>query len=137
MGKITPVQRREVRASDFGPRASFWMIFPKQGSQLTPPHQSEDFKWKDYCPMVFRLLNISHFVSVQQKLVCCPLMLGLLFIVGGSLIFSVLMFHYIYKPENTNVFQEINSVENLFEIKSYTTQSLLKKWMVVVIFFII
>ncbi|GER27726.1 phosphatidylinositol-4-phosphate 5-kinase family protein, partial [Striga asiatica] len=26
------------------------------GSQLTPPHQSEDFKWKDYCPMVFRFV---------------------------------------------------------------------------------
>ncbi|OVA19487.1 Phosphatidylinositol-4-phosphate 5-kinase [Macleaya cordata] len=53
VGKITPIQRREVRASDFGPRASFWMNFPREGSQLTPPHQSEDFKWKDYCPMVF------------------------------------------------------------------------------------
>lgn len=57
VGKITPVQRRDVRASDFGPRASFWMNFPKEGSQLTPPHQSEDFKWKDYCPMVFRNLR--------------------------------------------------------------------------------
>lgn len=56
VGKITPIQRREVRASDFGPRASFWMNFPKEGSQLTPSHQSEDFKWKDYCPMVFRLV---------------------------------------------------------------------------------
>lgn len=56
VGKITPIQRREVRTSDFGPRASFWMNFPKEGSQLTPPHQSEDFKWKDYCPMVFRLV---------------------------------------------------------------------------------
>ncbi|KAK7267799.1 hypothetical protein RIF29_20478 [Crotalaria pallida] len=57
VGKITPIHRREVRASDFGPRASFWMNFPKEGSQLTPPHQSEDFKWKDYCPMVFRNLR--------------------------------------------------------------------------------
>ncbi|KAL0338518.1 UNVERIFIED_CONTAM: Phosphatidylinositol 4-phosphate 5-kinase [Sesamum angustifolium] len=57
VGKITPIQRREVRATDFGPRASFWMNFPKEGSQLTPPHQSEDFKWKDYCPMVFRDLR--------------------------------------------------------------------------------
>ncbi|XP_040966984.1 phosphatidylinositol 4-phosphate 5-kinase 9 isoform X5 [Gossypium hirsutum] len=57
VGKITPVQRREVRVSDFGRRASFWMNFPKEGSQLTPPHQSEDFKWKDYCPMVFRNLR--------------------------------------------------------------------------------
>ncbi|ONK57275.1 uncharacterized protein A4U43_C10F18400 [Asparagus officinalis] len=57
VGKITPIQRREVRASDFGPRASFWMDFPKGGSQLTPSHRSEDFKWKDYCPMVFRNLR--------------------------------------------------------------------------------
>ncbi|CAI0407607.1 unnamed protein product [Linum tenue] len=57
VGKITPVHKREVRASDFGPRASFWMQFPKDGSQLTPPHHSEDFKWKDYCPMVFRNLR--------------------------------------------------------------------------------
>lgn len=57
VGKITPIQRREVRASDFGSRASFWMDFPKAGSQLTPPHRSEDFKWKDYCPMVFRNLR--------------------------------------------------------------------------------
>ncbi|KAL5727313.1 1-phosphatidylinositol-4-phosphate 5-kinase [Ranunculus cassubicifolius] len=57
VGKITPIQRREVRVSDFGPRASFWMNFPKAGSQLTPTHQSDDFKWKDYCPMVFRNLR--------------------------------------------------------------------------------
>ncbi|KAI3442911.1 uncharacterized protein J3R85_000623 [Psidium guajava] len=57
VGKITPIQKREVRASDFGPRASFWMNFPSEGSQLTPPHQSEGFKWKDYCPMVFRNLR--------------------------------------------------------------------------------
>ncbi|KAL3628442.1 Phosphatidylinositol 4-phosphate 5-kinase 9 [Castilleja foliolosa] len=57
VGKITPIHRREVRATDFGPRASFWMTFPKEGSQLTPPHQSDDFKWKDYCPMVFRNLR--------------------------------------------------------------------------------
>ncbi|CAA7398996.1 unnamed protein product [Spirodela intermedia] len=57
VGKITPIQRREVRASDFGPSASFWMSFPKAGSQLTPSHHAEDFKWKDYCPMVFRNLR--------------------------------------------------------------------------------
>lgn len=66
VGKITPIQRREVRASDFGPRASFWMNFPKEGSQLTPPHRAEDFKWKDYCPMVFRsaLTTIIHMLEV-------------------------------------------------------------------------
>ncbi|GAV92705.1 MORN domain-containing protein [Cephalotus follicularis] len=68
VGKITPVQRREVRTSDFGPRASFWMNFPSVGSQLTPPHQSEDFKWKDYCPMVFRLVDNLCFVLISF---CC------------------------------------------------------------------
>ncbi|XP_047094344.1 phosphatidylinositol 4-phosphate 5-kinase 9-like [Lolium rigidum] len=57
VGKITPIQRREVRASDYGPNASFWMNFPKKGSRLTPAHRAVDFKWKDYCPMVFRNLR--------------------------------------------------------------------------------
>lgn len=54
VGKITPVPAREVRSSDFGERARIRMYFPKKGSQLTPPHSSLDFYWKDYCPMVFR-----------------------------------------------------------------------------------
>lgn len=65
VGKITPIQRRVVRTSDFGVQASFWMDFPKEGSKLTPPHRSQDFKWKDYCPMVFRfelILAIFEFI---------------------------------------------------------------------------
>ncbi|CAN8269511.1 unnamed protein product [Cochlearia groenlandica] len=57
VGKITPIQRRETRTADFGPKASLWMNFPRAGSTMTPPHYSEDFKWKDYCPMVFRNLR--------------------------------------------------------------------------------
>ncbi|XP_020213539.1 phosphatidylinositol 4-phosphate 5-kinase 7 [Cajanus cajan] len=57
VGKITPVPAREVRSSDFGDRARIRMYFPKEGSQLTPPHCSIDFYWKDYCPMVFRNLR--------------------------------------------------------------------------------
>ncbi|KAI5384642.1 Phosphatidylinositol 4-phosphate 5-kinase 7, variant 2 [Lathyrus oleraceus] len=57
VGKITPVPAREVRSSDFGERARIRMYFPKKGSQLTPPHSSLDFYWKDYCPMVFRNLR--------------------------------------------------------------------------------
>ncbi|KAL1222847.1 Phosphatidylinositol 4-phosphate 5-kinase 7 [Cardamine amara subsp. amara] len=57
VGKITPVPRREVRASDFGKNARTKMFFPKDGSNLTPPHKSIDFSWKDYCPMVFRNLR--------------------------------------------------------------------------------
>ncbi|XP_008802077.1 phosphatidylinositol 4-phosphate 5-kinase 1 isoform X2 [Phoenix dactylifera] len=57
VGKITPVPMREVRSSDFGPRARIQMYFPSKGSQFTPPHHSIDFFWKDYCPMVFRNLR--------------------------------------------------------------------------------
>ncbi|GFY89345.1 phosphatidylinositol-4-phosphate 5-kinase family protein [Actinidia rufa] len=57
VGKITPVPMREVRASDFGERARIRMYFPRKGSQVTPPHYSVDFYWKDYCPMVFRNLR--------------------------------------------------------------------------------
>lgn len=34
-----------------------WLRFPREGSELTPPHPSNDFKWKDYCPSVFRHLR--------------------------------------------------------------------------------
>ncbi|XP_072972040.1 phosphatidylinositol 4-phosphate 5-kinase 1-like isoform X1 [Typha angustifolia] len=57
VGKITPVPMREVRSSDFGPRARIKMYFPSGGSQYTPPHNSIGFFWKDYCPMVFRNLR--------------------------------------------------------------------------------
>ncbi|XVF45760.1 hypothetical protein PTKIN_Ptkin02bG0232000 [Pterospermum kingtungense] len=57
VGKITPVPKREVRTADFGDRARITMFFPRRGSQFTPPHKSIDFYWKDYCPMVFRILR--------------------------------------------------------------------------------
>jgi 1-phosphatidylinositol-4-phosphate 5-kinase len=34
-----------------------WLRFPRQGSEVTPPHPSNDFKWKDYSPIVFRQLR--------------------------------------------------------------------------------
>lgn len=34
-----------------------WLRFPRSGSEVTPPHPSKDFKWKDYCPCAFRLLR--------------------------------------------------------------------------------
>lgn len=48
---------RELVPADFGHRARIWMNFPREGSQLTPCHQSVDFRWKDYCPYVFRTLR--------------------------------------------------------------------------------
>ena len=31
--------------------------FPREGTAATPPHPANDFKWKDYCPAVFRKLR--------------------------------------------------------------------------------
>ncbi|XP_010544414.1 PREDICTED: phosphatidylinositol 4-phosphate 5-kinase 1-like [Tarenaya hassleriana] len=48
---------RELKPSDFDPREKFWTRFPPEGSKNTPPHQSVEFRWKDYCPVVFRHLR--------------------------------------------------------------------------------
>ncbi|PHU16899.1 Phosphatidylinositol 4-phosphate 5-kinase 4 [Capsicum chinense] len=48
---------REVKNLDFDPNEKFWTRFPPEGSKLTPPHQVVDFKWKDYCPVVFKNLR--------------------------------------------------------------------------------
>ena len=34
-----------------------WLRFPREGSEITPPHVCEDFKWKDYMPSIFRHLR--------------------------------------------------------------------------------
>lgn len=34
--------------------AQVWLKFPREGSGVTPPHPSNDFKWKDYCPTAFK-----------------------------------------------------------------------------------
>uniref|UniRef100_A0A5B6Z6H5 Phosphatidylinositol 4-phosphate 5-kinase n=1 Tax=Davidia involucrata TaxID=16924 RepID=A0A5B6Z6H5_DAVIN len=48
---------RELKPSDFDPKEKFWTRFPPEGSKITPPHQSVEFRWKDYCPLVFRHLR--------------------------------------------------------------------------------
>ncbi|XP_061339567.1 phosphatidylinositol 4-phosphate 5-kinase 1-like [Gastrolobium bilobum] len=48
---------RELKQSDFDPKEKFWTRFPPEGSKITPPHQSAEFRWKDYCPVVFRHLR--------------------------------------------------------------------------------
>ncbi|KAH7442063.1 hypothetical protein KP509_03G068600 [Ceratopteris richardii] len=57
IGKKNCEQSCDISVADFGRRARVELSFPKQGSQLTPPHQSADFRWKDYCPAVFRHLR--------------------------------------------------------------------------------
>lgn len=49
--------RREIKQTDFDPNEKFWTRFPPEGSKITPPHQSGEFRWKDYCPLVFRHLR--------------------------------------------------------------------------------
>ncbi|KAA3449630.1 phosphatidylinositol 4-phosphate 5-kinase 1-like [Gossypium australe] len=48
---------QDLKPSDFDPKEKFWTKFPSDGSKLTPPHQSIEFRWKDYCPVVFRHLR--------------------------------------------------------------------------------
>uniref|UniRef100_A0A2P2KLX1 1-phosphatidylinositol-4-phosphate 5-kinase n=1 Tax=Rhizophora mucronata TaxID=61149 RepID=A0A2P2KLX1_RHIMU len=48
---------RDLKPSDFDPKKKFWTRFPSEGSKITPPHQSSEFWWKDYCPMAFRRLR--------------------------------------------------------------------------------
>ena len=45
---------RELRQGDFDPKEKFCTRFPPEGSKSTPSHQSVDFIWKYYCPMVFK-----------------------------------------------------------------------------------
>ncbi|KAJ6818588.1 putative phosphatidylinositol 4-phosphate 5-kinase 6 [Iris pallida] len=47
----------DLKASAFDPREKIWTRFPPEGTKYTPPHQSSDFRWKDYCPVVFRTLR--------------------------------------------------------------------------------
>jgi len=53
------VATREIVSEDFF-HVSNELSFPRMGSKTppeTPPHESGDFKWKDYCPVVFHKLR--------------------------------------------------------------------------------
>ncbi|ESW09359.1 hypothetical protein PHAVU_009G121200 [Phaseolus vulgaris] len=56
VGKEASISRGLI-SNDFDPKEKFWTRFPSEGSKITPPHQSAEFRWKDYCPMVFRQLR--------------------------------------------------------------------------------
>lgn len=40
--------------------------FPREGTAATPPHPANDFKWKDYCPRVFRKLRENFGVTTSD-----------------------------------------------------------------------
>ncbi|GFZ02418.1 phosphatidyl inositol monophosphate 5 kinase 4 [Actinidia rufa] len=57
VGRPAPATSLDLRSSAFDPKEKLWTKFPTEGSKHTPPHQSCEFKWKDYCPLVFRTLR--------------------------------------------------------------------------------
>ncbi|KAG6630388.1 phosphatidylinositol 4-phosphate 5-kinase 6-like [Carya illinoinensis] len=57
VARPAPKTTLDLKASAFDPKEKVWTKFPPEGSKHTPPHQSADFKWKDYCPVVFRSLR--------------------------------------------------------------------------------
>ncbi|THU56495.1 hypothetical protein C4D60_Mb11t17840 [Musa balbisiana] len=57
VGKQPEPKSLDLKASAFDPKEKIWTRFPPEGTKQTPPHQSCDFKWKDYCPLVFRTLR--------------------------------------------------------------------------------
>ncbi|KAK9123287.1 hypothetical protein Sjap_012889 [Stephania japonica] len=57
VGRPAPVTSLDLKRSAFDPKEKVWTRFPSEGSKHTPPHQSCEFKWKDYCPLVFRSLR--------------------------------------------------------------------------------
>ncbi|XP_054803956.1 phosphatidylinositol 4-phosphate 5-kinase 4-like [Prosopis cineraria] len=52
-----PTSNFDLNPSAFDPKDKIWTRFPPEGSKHTPPHGSAEFKWKDYCPIVFRTLR--------------------------------------------------------------------------------
>ncbi|KAM2595326.1 hypothetical protein FF1_039924 [Malus domestica] len=57
VGRPAPTTSLDLKTSAFDPKEKVWTKFPPEGSKYTPPHQSCDFRWKDYCPVVFRTLR--------------------------------------------------------------------------------
>ncbi|OAY72854.1 Phosphatidylinositol 4-phosphate 5-kinase 4 [Ananas comosus] len=57
VGKQSAPTSLDLKASAFDPKEKVWTKFPPEGTKQTPPHQSCDFRWKDYCPLVFRTLR--------------------------------------------------------------------------------
>ncbi|KAI3804125.1 hypothetical protein L1987_32296 [Smallanthus sonchifolius] len=58
VGRPGPMPSLDLKASAFNPKEKVWTRFPPEGSKHTPPHQSCEFRWKDYCPLVFRTLRM-------------------------------------------------------------------------------
>ncbi|MCO5563152.1 hypothetical protein L7F22_016789 [Adiantum nelumboides] len=69
VGRVKQECSSKLRHSDFSPRAREQINFPREGSKTTPPHQSKDFKWTDYCPRVFRKIRSIFKISEVDYLI--------------------------------------------------------------------
>jgi len=58
VGRQSAPTSLDLKSSAFDPKEKVWTRFPPEGSKHTPPHQSGDIRWKDYCPLVFRFYNL-------------------------------------------------------------------------------
>ncbi|XP_023731602.1 phosphatidylinositol 4-phosphate 5-kinase 6 [Lactuca sativa] len=66
VGRPGPTPSLDLKPSAFNPKEKVWTRFPPEGSKYTPPHQSCEFKWKDYCPLVFRTLRMLFKVDAAE-----------------------------------------------------------------------
>ncbi|KAL6010075.1 hypothetical protein ACLOJK_000506 [Asimina triloba] len=57
VGKPAPATSLDLKLSAFDPKEKAWTKFPPEGTKHTPSHHSCEFRWKDYCPLVFRTLR--------------------------------------------------------------------------------
>nr|XP_043610630.1 phosphatidylinositol 4-phosphate 5-kinase 6-like [Erigeron canadensis] len=57
VGRPAPSKSLKLKPTNFDTAQKLWTKFPPEGSKHTPPHQSCEFKWKDYCPLIFRTLR--------------------------------------------------------------------------------
>ena len=60
VGKVMSTRKEPLSDRDFDPSLCEELFFPNQGSPVTPPHNSSDFRWKDYGAAVWRYLRESY-----------------------------------------------------------------------------
>uniref|UniRef100_K7K8Q6 1-phosphatidylinositol-4-phosphate 5-kinase n=1 Tax=Glycine max TaxID=3847 RepID=K7K8Q6_SOYBN len=69
VGRPAPSASLDLKPSAFDSKEKVWTRFPTEGSKYTPPHPSCEFKWKDYCPVVFRTLRKLFKVDVADYMI--------------------------------------------------------------------
>ncbi|KAI7754540.1 hypothetical protein M8C21_024582 [Ambrosia artemisiifolia] len=72
VGRPSAPKPLDLKPITFNTKEKIWTRFPPEGSKHTPPHQSCDFKFKDYCPSIFRTLrNLFNVDPVDYMLSIC------------------------------------------------------------------